>query len=1390
MNDLVNPFSQVQSPQSFDQIRVTISAPQRIRSWSFGEIKKPETINYRTFKPERDGLFCSRIFGPVRDYECLCGKYKRMKYRGIICEKCGVEVTLSKVRRDRMGHIELASPVAHIWFLKSLPSRIGLLVDMTLKDLEKVLYFENFIVIDSGLTSLKARQLLSEEEYYDSLEEFGEDSFTAMIGAEAIKYLLSNINLEEEKDKVATELKETGSEVKRKKLVKRLKLIESFIQSNSRPEWMILEVIPVIPPELRPLVPLDGGRFATSDLNDLYRRVINRNNRLKRLIELKAPDIIVRNEKRMLQESVDALFDNGRRGRVITGVNKRPLKSLSDMLKGKQGRFRQNLLGKRVDYSGRSVIVVGPNLKLHQCGLPKKMALELFKPFIYAKLELYGMATTIKAAKRMVEKDRPEVWDILEEVIREHPVLLNRAPTLHRLGVQAFEPVLVEGKAIRLHPLVCTAFNADFDGDQMAVHVPLSIESQLEARVLMMSTNNILSPANGKPIIVPSQDIILGLYFMTMERDNEIGEGMIFADKTEVLMALNANKISLHAKIKARMNYPSDDGLFTVKLVDTTPGRVKLSEILPDNSSVNFDVLNQLMTKKQVTNVIDYIYRHCGQKDTVIFADKMMSLGFNQACTSGISFGISDLTTPIKKDGMVKDADRKVKEFEQQYLDGLITKREKYNKVIDLWTSVSDNLADEMMTEISTDKPGKTVNSVWMMAHSGARGSQAQIKQLAGMRGLMAKPSGDIIETPIISSFKEGLNVLEYFNSTHGARKGLADTALKTANSGYLTRRLVDVAQDCIITIDDCNTQKSITMRAVIEGGDVIESIGERILGRSAAVDIIDEENKIKLCSKGEIIDEEMVDLIEKSSLDQILVRSPLLCEAKVGICSKCYGRDLARGTQVNIGEAVGVIAAQSIGEPGTQLTMRTFHIGGAAQSKAEQSSIESSISGKVRLEAASTVKASDGNNVILSRSAELFVTDDKGKDRARYRLQYGAKLYINDGDKVDAGQKLVEWDPYTSPIITEAGGIANYMDLIDGISMSESTEESGFITNVVQDWKSQPGGANLRPRITLRDEKGEVVVLENGVEARSFLSPGAILSVENGQEVSAGDVLARIPRDTLKTRDITGGLPRVAELFEARIPKDAAIIAEEEGYIEFSTDYKSKRKIKIVPTDKSRDTIDLLIPKGKMLTVQEGDYVRKGDMLLDGNPVPHDILRILGLEKLAEYLIKEVQDVYRLQGVKIDDKHIETVVRQMLQKSEVTEVGDSTYLTGEQVYTKDFLENNKDLIDKGLKPAEANPLLLGITKASLQTKSFISAASFQETTRVLTEAAVSGKQDTLDGLKENVIVGRLIPAGTGSVMNKLRKVAFENDKNIKIEREKAIEDSSETLELEEVSKE
>ncbi len=1390
MNELSKPILQSQSPQSFDQIKVNIASPQRIRAWSFGEIKKPETINYRTFKPERDGLFCSRIFGPVRDYECLCGKYKRMKYRGIICEKCGVEVTLSKVRRDRMGHIELASPVAHIWFLKSLPSRIGLFIDMTLKDLEKVLYFESFIVIDPGLTELKQYELLSEEKYYDSLDQFGEDSFKAMIGAEAIHHILTNIDMKTELDIITKDLKETGSEVKRKKLVKRLKLFESFLNSNSRPEWMILEVVPVIPPELRPLVPLDGGRFATSDLNDLYRRVINRNNRLKRLIELKAPDIIVRNEKRMLQESVDALFDNGRRGRVITGVNKRPLKSLSDMLKGKQGRFRQNLLGKRVDYSGRSVIVVGPNLKLHQCGLPKKMALELFKPFIYAKLELYGMATTIKAAKRMVEKDRSEVWDILEEVIREHPVLLNRAPTLHRLGVQAFEPVLVEGKAIRLHPLVCTAFNADFDGDQMAVHVPLSIEAQLEARVLMMSTNNILSPANGKPIIVPSQDIILGLYFMSMERQSQKGEGMIFANSNEVLMALENKKISLHAKIKARINYPDGNGNFLPKLVETTPGRVKLSEILPLNEDINFDVTNKLMTKKQVTEVIDHIYRHCGQKDTVMFADRMMSLGFNQACESGISFGINDLTTPEKKESFVADADDQVKEFEQQYLDGLITQGEKYNKVIDVWSRCTDKVAEEMMKYISTDQEGKLVNAVWMMAHSGARGSPAQIKQLAGMRGLMAKPSGEIIETPIISSFKEGLNVLEYFNSTHGARKGLADTALKTANSGYLTRRLVDVAQDCIITEEDCGTSNFLTMRAVIEGGDVIERLGDRVLGRTASKDIIDNIDNELICKEGDIINEEMVDLIEKSSLDQVLVRSPLLCETKIGICCKCYGRDLARGSSVNIGEAVGVIAAQSIGEPGTQLTMRTFHIGGAAQRGAEQNSIESSIGGTVKLEGASMVRASDGLNVILSRSAELFVSDEKGKDRARYRLQYGSKLYINDGDKVEPGQKLVEWDPYTSPIITEADGIVNYMDLIEGVSMLESLDEATGISNsVVLDWKSYPGGSNLRPRITLRDEKGSVVVLSNGIEARSFLPPGAILSAENGKKVRAGDVLARIPRETSKTRDITGGLPRVAELFEARIPKDAAIISEIEGRIEFSNDYKSKRKIKIVPEDENLDAVELLLPKGKMLTVQEGDFVRKGDMLLDGNPVPHDILKVLGMEKLAEYLIKEVQDVYRLQGVKIDDKHIETVVRQMLQKTEITDTGDSNLLIGEQVYRQELKEINHELESKKLKPALGEPILLGITKASLQTRSFISAASFQETTRVLTEAAVSGREDKLEGLKENVIVGRLIPAGTGSVMNKLRRLAVENDFQILKEREEklaAINDVEEVKQEEE----
>ncbi len=1204
MNDLLNSFSQDKRPDSFDQIKVTIASPQRIKSWSFGEIKKPETINYRTFKPERDGLFCSRIFGPIRDYECLCGKYKRMKFKGIVCEKCGVEVTLSKVRRDRLGHIELASPVAHVWFLKSLPSRIGLLLDMTLKDLEKVLYFENFLILDPGLTDLKLGQLLSEEEYYNHLEEFGEDSFKAMIGAEAVQYLLSNINLEEEREKVDSDLKQNKSEIRRKKLVKKLKLIESFIQSNNRPEWMIFNVIPVIPPELRPLVPLDGGKFATSDLNDLYRRVINRNNRLKKLIELNAPDIIVRNEKRMLQESVDALFDNGRRGKVITGVNNRPLKSLSDMLKGKQGRFRQNLLGKRVDYSGRSVIVAGPNLKLHQCGLPKKMALELFKPFIAGKLKFHGMALTTKAAIRMIEREISDVWGILEEVIREHPVLLNRAPTLHRLGVQAFEPILVEGKAIRLHPLVCTAFNADFDGDQMAVHVPLSIEAQLEARVLMMSTNNILSPANGKPIIVPSQDMILGLYFMTMEKENEKGEGMVFSNRDEVLIALDNKVISLHSKIKVRIEYLNTDGSKINKIIKTTAGRVKLSKILPESSYISFDIINKLMNKKEVSKVLDYIYRHCGQKDTVIFVDKMMSLGFNEACSSGLSFSFNDLKTPSKKAQLVKETNKQVNEVQHKYLEGLISEEEKHEKVKHSWLKATDDIKNEIISELESIKQGKDVNSVWIMSDSGARGSEAQISQLAGMRGLMSKPSGKIIETPIISSFKEGLNVLEYFNSTHGARKGLVDTALKTATSGYLTRRLVEVAQDCIITIDDCETKKSISIKAITDGTNEIEPLSERVLGRTAAEKVIDISKNIEICSEGTIIDEDIVDLIKNSTLNEILVRSPLLCEAKVGICKKCYGRDLARGTPVNIGEAVGVIAAQSLGEPGTQLTMRTFQIGGAAS--------------------------------------------------------------------------------------------------------------------------------------------------------------------END--------------------DIVSGLPKVEKIFEARIPKIESIIAEDDGYIELSSE-NNKRKIIIKPTDKNKENIEVLI-RDRELKVNEGDYVTKGEILSKkGAPNPHDYLRILGLEKLAEYLIKEVQEVYRLQGVKIDDKHIEIIVRQMLHQSEVYDIGDSKFFVGEQVYTKHFNQVNDELKKANLKVAKARPILLGISKASLQTKSFISAASFQETTKILTEAAVSGKIDTLDGLKENIIVGKLIPAGTGSSINKLRKLANDNDKNILLERKNVLIEENKNSEENNISK-
>ena len=1366
MNELMNIFGQVSGPQSFDQIRISIASPDRIHSWSFGEIKKPETINYRTFKPERDGLFCARIFGPIKDYECLCGKYKRMKYRGIICEKCGVEVTLSKVRRDRMGHIELASPVAHIWFLKSLPSRIGLLLDMTLKDLERILYFENYVVIEPGLTPLKQHQLLSEEDYLKAQDDYGDDQFTAAIGAEALRTMLSALDLAEEKDRLRGELRDTNSEARRKKLVKRLKLVEAFTDSNSRPEWMILEVVPVIPPELRPLVPLDGGRFATSDLNDLYRRVINRNNRLKRLIELKAPDIIVRNEKRMLQEAVDALFDNGRRGRIITGANKRPLKSLSDMLKGKQGRFRQNLLGKRVDYSGRSVIVVGPELKLQQCGLPKKMALELFKPFIYSKLELYGLASTIKAAKRMVEKERPEVWDILEEVIREHPVLLNRAPTLHRLGIQAFEPVLIEGKAIQLHPLVCTAFNADFDGDQMAVHVPLSLEAQLEARVLMMSTNNILSPANGKPIIVPSQDIVLGLYHISMERPGETGEGMLFTSIGEIEHALEAKAVSLHARIKSRFRTVDAEGKPLVARVETTPGRMLLSEILPRHPAISFELVNCLLTKKEVSNVIDQVYRHCGQKETVIFCDRLMSLGFQQACKAGISFGKDDLIIPGAKRELVAQAQDQVKQYEQQWQDGLITKGEKYNKVVDVWSRCSDKVAEEMLKMIRSTTPGEPVNSVWMMSDSGARGSAAQIRQLAGMRGLMAKPSGEIIETPIISNFKEGLTVLEYFNSTHGARKGLADTALKTANSGYLTRRLVDVAQDAIITEEDCGTTRGLTTSAVVDGGEVIAPLADRILGRTAAIDILDPISGELVLRAGALIDEDAVDQIERAGIDAVPIRSVLTCESRIGVCGKCYGRDLARGTVVNMGEAVGVIAAQSIGEPGTQLTMRTFHIGGAAQ-RGEQSSIDAAFDAKISVRNRNVVVNSAGVPVAMGRNCEIVLLDDAGREKARHRIPYGARLVADEGAEVKRGDRLVEWD-LSIPIITEKDGVAHYVDLIEGLSMREIVdEETGIPRREVIDWKQQPRGGDLRPRITLRDQDGEVLTLGNGLEARYFMSVDAILSVDNGAHVKAGDVLARIPRESSKTRDITGGLPRVAELFEARKPKDFAIISESDGRVEFGKDYKAKRRIIVAPAEEDREAVEYLIPKGKHISVQEGDYVQKGDLLMDGNRVPHDILRILGVEELASYLINEIQEVYRLQGVRINDKHIEVIVRQMLQKVEIEDPGDTTFLAGEQVDRSEFDFENVKAEKEGLRVALAHPVLQGITKASLQTNSFISAASFQETTRVLTEAAVSGRIDTLTGLKENVIVGRLIPAGTGSVIARLREIAAERDREL-----------------------
>ena len=1360
MNDLTKFTNQIAKPETFDQIQIGLASPERIRSWSFGEIKKPETINYRTFKPERDGLFCARIFGPVKDYECLCGKYKRMKYKGVVCEKCGVEVTVTKVRRERMGHIELAAPVAHIWFLKSLPSRIGLLLDMQLKQLERILYFESYVVIEPGLTPLERYQLLTEDELLDYQDEYGEDSFSAGIGAEAVKHMLMSLDMVQEREDLLQELATTKSELKPKKIIKRLKVVESFIDSGNRPEWMILDVVPVIPPDLRPLVPLDGGRFATSDLNDLYRRVINRNNRLKRLIELRAPDIIVRNEKRMLQEAVDALFDNGRRGRIITGANKRPLKSLSDMLKGKQGRFRQNLLGKRVDYSGRSVIVTGPELKLHQCGLPKKMALELFKPFIYARLDAKGLSMTLKQAKKWVEKERKEVWDILDEVIREHPVMLNRAPTLHRLGIQAFEPVLIEGKAIQLHPLVCSAFNADFDGDQMAVHVPLSLEAQLEARVLMMSTNNILSPANGKPIIVPSQDMVLGIYYLSMDRIGEPGEGMMLGDMAEVHQALDAGAVTLHSKIIARVPQTDEQGKPFLKRFETTPGRMLIGECLPHSHKVPFDVVNRLLTKKDVGDVIDEVYRHTGQKDTVLFADAIMGLGFKHAFKAGISFGKDDMIIPDSKPELVDQTKALVADYEQQYQDGLITQQEKYNKVIDAWSRCGDQVAAAMMDEIRAtplDEHGrqKPINSIYMMSHSGARGSPTQMKQLAGMRGLMAKPSGEIIETPIISNFKEGLTVLEYFNSTHGARKGLADTALKTANSGYLTRRLVDVSQDCVVIIPDCGTERALEMRSIVQGGSTIASLAERILGRTLAEDIITKDG-VLIAAKGTLLDEADVARIEATGLQAARIRSPLVCQAEQGVCATCYGRDLARGTPVNIGEAVGVIAAQSIGEPGTQLTMRTFHIGGAAQVN-EQSHLEALCDGSVVYRDIPTITDKRGRRLSLARNGEIVLLDSEGRERAIHRVPYGTHLLHMDGASVTQGERLAEWDPFTTPIITEKSGVVKYQDLIDGRTMTEATDEAtGMSSRVVTENRatSRSKKEDLRPRLTLLDD-------QSGEAARYLLAVGTTLSVEDGQRVEAGDVVARASREAAKTRDITGGLPRVAELFEARIPKDNAIIAKISGRIEFVRDYKAKRKIAIVPEE--GDTVEYLIAKSKVIDVQEGDWVKKGDNLISGSPNPHDILEVMGVEALAEYLVAEIQEVYRLQGVKINDKHIEVIVRQMLQKVEITDGGDTTLLAGEQLDFEEMNEYNAKLT-AGQKPAEGKPVLLGITKASLQTRSFISAASFQETTRVLTQAAVEGKTDSLIGLKENVIVGRLIPAGTGAGMNRLRVAASSRD--------------------------
>ena len=1371
MKDLLNLFKQQGSIEEFDAIRIGLASPEKIRSWSFGEVKKPETINYRTFKPERDGLFCAKIFGPVKDYECLCGKYKRLKHRGVICEKCGVEVTLSKVRRERMGHIELASPVAHIWFLKSLPSRLGLLLDMTLRDIERVLYFEAFVVIDPGMTRLERGQLLTDEAYLDAVEEYG-DEFDARMGAEAVQQLLRTLDLKSEVVRLREEIKSTGSEAKAKKYSKRLKLMEAFLESGNKPEWMILTILPVLPPELRPLVPLDGGRFATSDLNDLYRRVINRNNRLKRLLDLNAPDIIVRNEKRMLQEAVDALLDNGRRGKAITGTNKRALKSLADMIKGKQGRFRQNLLGKRVDYSGRSVIVVGPNLKLHQCGLPKKMALELFKPFVFSKLEHRGMATTIKAAKKMVEREGPEVWDILDEVIREHPVLLNRAPTLHRLGIQAFEPILIEGKAIQLHPLVCAAFNADFDGDQMAVHVPLSLEAQLEARSLMMSTNNILSPANGEPIIVPSQDVVLGLYYMTRESIGAKGEGWMFADVAEVHRAFENKVVDLHARIQARINETlfDENGEKVTKrrLMQTTVGRALLSEILP--AGLSCDLINQKLDKKGISRLINLCYRHVGLKETVIFADQLMYMGFYYATRSGVSIGVDDMVIPDQKARIIAAAEKEVKDIEHQYISGLVTNGERYNKVVDIWSHTNDQVAKAMMerlgTDVVTDAAGKeakqqSFNSIFMMADSGARGSAAQIRQLAGMRGLMAKPDGSIIETPITANFREGLDVLQYFISTHGARKGLADTALKTANSGYLTRRLVDVAQDLVVTEVDCGTTNGVKMLPLIEGGDVVEPLRERVLGRVVAHDLSapGREDEIAVPA-GTLLDERWVDQLETLGIDQVMVRSPITCDTRYGICAMCYGRDLGRGHLVNIGESVGVIAAQSIGEPGTQLTMRTFHIGGAASRAVAINSVEIKTKGTVRLHNIKLVRHSSGNNVAVSRSGELTVVDEVGRDRERYKVPYGAVITVSDGDEVEAGQIVANWDPHTHPIITEVAGTLRFHDFSEGMTVQRQLDEiTGLVSLVVTDPKQRAAaGRDMRPMIKLVNESGmDINIPGTDLPASYFLPAGAIVSVEDGATVGIGDVIARIPQESSKTRDITGGLPRVADLFEARKPKDTAILAEITGNISFGKDTKGKQRL-IISGSGDDQRYEELIPKWRHITVFEGEHVEQGEVIADGSPNPHDILRLRGVGALASYIVNEVQDVYRLQGVKINDKHIEVIVRQMLRKVEVADSGDSRFLGGEQLDKARVLEENERLQAENKIQATYQPVLLGITKASLATESFISAASFQETTRVLTEAAVSGKVDDLRGLKENVIVGRLIPAGTGLVYHDERR--------------------------------